>query len=176
MAKKKLNHSTNDTKLNTSHEMIRGIKHLIECRCVLPQFKSRKDPTRHKFVVFSVIKENDTVEHKFAQCNNCGIIHKVIDICKSEIQQGKENSSFILNVDDIKISLPKDLSFILEKYNLDLPSWEQASFIVDNKLWGHFIVLEQEEDGGSKIGKYVRILGENLFKIENFSREEYINF
>ena len=153
----------------------RGAKHLVECRCVLPQFKSRKDPPRHKFVVFSIISENDIVEPKFAQCNNCGTIHKVLDICKSEIQIGKENASSILGIDDIKVSLPKDLTYILEKYKLDLPSWEHASFIVDNKRWGDFIVLEQEEDSGIKQGKYVRILGENFFKIENFTREEYIS-
>lgn len=152
----------------------RGYKHLVECRCVLPQFKARKDPPRHKFVVFSILDENDKVDPKYSQCNNCGLIHRVIDICTSEIQQSKENSSFILNIDDIKISLPKDLSIILEKYRVDLPSWEQAVFILENKEWGNFIMLEQEDEGDTKMGKYVRILGENFFKIENFSRNELI--
>jgi hypothetical protein len=152
----------------------KGYKHLIECRCVLPQFKNRKDPPKHKFVVFSVIDENDNVEHKYAQCNNCALVHNVIDICTSDIQHSKESSSFILSIDDIKISLNKDLSIILEKYKVDLASWEQAAFILENKEWGNFIMLEQEDEGESKLGKYVRVLGENFFKIENFSRNEII--
>lgn len=151
----------------------RGYKHLIECRCVLPQFKSKKDPPRHKFIVFSVADENDVIQQKYAQCNNCGLIHRVVDLCKSEIQSGKENASSILTIEDIKISLPKDLAVILEKYRVELPSWEYAAFIIENKEWGNFIVLEQEEDSGTKHGKYVRILGENFYKVENFSRQEF---
>lgn len=153
----------------------RGYKHLIQCRCVLPQFKNRPDPPRHKFIVFSVIDENDKVELKYAQCNHCGLIHKVVDICKSEIQAGKESSSLILTIDDIKISLPADLVTILDKYNAELSTWEQARFILENKEWGNFLLLEQEEESGVKQGKYLRIFGENFYKMENFSREEYVN-
>lgn len=171
MAKKK---SSEDKKASIVLQHKRGFRHLVECRCVLPQFKNRTDPPKHKFIVFSILDENDNVDSKYAQCNNCGLVHKVIDICKSEIQPGKENSSSILTIDDIKLSLPRDLSYILEKYRLELPSWEQAQFIVENKRWGEFIVLEQEDDGDTKQGKYVRILGESFFKVENFSREEFI--
>lgn len=171
MAKK----AKQEFKETTEKKVIRrGHRHLIECRCVLPQFKARKDPPRHKFVVFSIVDENDIVETKYAQCNNCGLVHKVIDICSSEIQQSKESSSFILSIDDIKLSLPKELAIILEKYKVDLPSWEQAAFILENKEWGNFVMLEQEDEGDSKMGKYVRILGETLFKIENFSRNDYV--
>jgi len=45
---------------------------------------------------------------------------------------------------------------------------------LENKEWGNFIMLEQEDEGDTKMGKYVRILGENFFKIENFSRNELI--
>jgi len=166
--------SSKDSETEQIKTKMRGYRHLIECRCVLPQFKNRKDPPRHKFVVFSIIDENDKVDSKHAQCNNCGLVHKIIDICTSEIQKTKESSSFILSIDDIKLSLPKDLCIILEKYKVDLPSWEQACFIVTNKEWGNFVMLEQEDEGDNKMGKYVRILGENFFKIENFSRNEYI--
>lgn len=149
-----------------------GYKHLIECRCVLPQFKAQKDPPRHKFIVFSIADEKDIVIQKYSQCNNCGLVHKVIDICRSEIQSGKENSSSILSIDDIKISLPKDLSIILDRYRVELSSWEYAAFILENKEWGNFILLEQEDDAGTKQGKYVRILGESFFKVENFTRQE----
>ena len=174
MAKKKSSEEVKKDS-NLSVQTKRGFRHLIECRCVLPQFKNRKDPLKHKFVVFSIVDENDVVEVKYSQCNNCGLIHKIVDICKSEIQPGKENSSSILTIDDIKLSLPRDLTYILEKYRLEVPSWEQARFIVENKRWGDFIILEQEDDGDTKQGKYVRILGESFFKVENFSRDEFVS-
>ena len=151
---------------------MRGQKHLIACRCILPQFKGRQNPPRHQFSVFSSIDENDNVVVKYAQCNNCGLVHKVIDICKTEIMQGKEAMSSILTVDDIKMSLPPNLSNILERNKADLSTWEQAQFILENKEWGNFILLAAEEDSGVKQIKYVRVMSETFFKIESFSREE----
>ena len=66
-----------------------GQKHLIKCRCVLPQFKKLDNPPVHKFVVFSALNEEGNVVTKYAQCNNCGVIHKVTDLCTSEIIPGR---------------------------------------------------------------------------------------
>lgn len=152
---------------------MRGQKHLIKCRCVLPQFKGVVDPPAHQFIVFSVLREeDDEVQVKYSQCNNCGIIHKVTDICKSEILSGKEVMKSIVKVEDIKSSLPTNLVDILERNNCDLPIWEQAQFIIENKQWGNFVILTQEEESGTKQGKYVRIMSETFFKVESFSREE----
>ncbi len=153
--------------------MMKGQKHLISCRCVLPQFKSKTDPPVHKFIVFSSIDDSDNVVSKFAQCNNCGLVHKVTDICKSTILQGKESFKSILSIDDIKMSVPNQLSVMLEKHNADLPTWEHVSFILENKLWGDHVVLTSEIEDNVKHGKYVRILGENLYKVESFSTEQY---
>jgi len=152
--------------------MPRGQKHLIKCRCILPQFKGRKDAPVHKFVVFSVINDDDTVVVKYSSCNNCGTIHKIVDICASEILQKKEDMSTLMTIEDIKTGLPPNLSDILERNGADLPTWEQAAFIYDNKAWGEFVVLTQEEEADTKQGKYVRIMGESFFKIDSFSREE----
>lgn len=154
--------------------MLRGQRHLINCRCVLPQFKNKKDPPVHKFVVFSTIDEADSVIPKFSQCNNCGIIHKVVDICKSDILSGKENMSSIVTLEDIKSSLPSNLKDILERHNVDMSTWEQAQFIIENKMWGDFVVLAQDEDSGTKQGKYVRIMSDSFFKIESFMRQDVI--
>lgn len=153
--------------------MIFGQKHLIKCRCVLPQFKNRANPPQHQFVVFSTI-DDDVIKHKYVQCNNCGIIHKVVDICKSEIIPGKEMSAALITIDDVKGSLPKTLCDILESSSTDLPTWEHAQFIHENKKWGEFVVLNSEESDGSRSGKYVRILGESLFKVESYDREEIV--
>jgi len=153
---------------------MRGQRHLIKCRCVLQQFKGRVDPPAHHFMTFSVIDDSDNPVVKYAQCNNCGIIHKVVDICTSEVLQGKEAMSSIVTIEDIKQSLPSNLSSILERHNVDISTWELAQFYLENKQWGNVVVMTQEEDSGSKHGKYVRILSETFFKIENFNREEYL--
>lgn len=151
---------------------MRGQKHLVKCRCILPQYKGKIDPPVHHFVVFSVIDEDDRVKIKYSQCNNCGLIHKVTDICKSEVQAGKEAMSSIVTISDVKASLPANLADILERNNVDLSTWEHAQFILENKQWGNIVVLAQEEDSGTRQGKYVRIMSESFFKIESFVREE----
>ena len=153
---------------------MRGQKHLIKCRCVLPQYKGKIDPPVHHFVVFSIIDDDDRVKVKYAQCNNCGIIHKITDICKSDVQVGKEAMTSIISIDDIKTFLPSNLVDILERNNADLSTWENASFILENKQWGNIIVLTQEEESGTRQGKYVRIMSDTFFKIETFSREEVV--
>jgi hypothetical protein len=152
--------------------MVTGLKHLVTCRCVLPQFKRRVDPPQHMFTVFSVIEDDGNVKPKFTQCNNCGIIHKVTEINKSEIISGKEDMSSITSVDDIKVSMPQRLAALLEANDVDLPTWELAQFIYDNERWGEFVVLTTDEEDGTREGKYVRILGKDMFKVETFTREE----
>jgi len=150
-----------------------GQKHLIKCRCVLPQFKNRETPPAHKFVVFSVIEEEKVVP-KYCQCNNCGVIHKVIDICQSEIQNGKEHMNSLIKIEDIKHSIHQNFSSILESNSADLPSWEAVQFIVENKQWGQIVVLTTDRDGEEIHGKYIRVLGEALCKVESFTRNSGI--
>lgn len=153
--------------------MKRGQRHLVKCRCFLRMFANQPNPPAHQFVVFSEIVE-DSVIPKYAQCNNCGIIHRVVDICKSDIMPGKENMSSIVTIDDIKSSLPPNLVNILERSSAELSSWEQAAFIFENKLWGEMVLLSQEDDQSTKQGKYVRLLSETFFKVETFSRVEIL--
>lgn len=125
-------------------------------------------------MVFSVINDDDSVVVKYSQCNNCGLVHKVTDICTSEIITGKEAMSSIISMDDVKASLPANLVNILERNNVDLATWEQAQFLLENKQWGAMVILAQEEDAGVKQGKYVRIMSETFFKVESFTRDEVV--
>ena len=152
-----------------------GQKHLIKCRCVLPQFKNSSDPEKkqHRFTVFSEIID-DVVKQKFAQCNNCGLVHKVTDICTSEIMPGKESMGSILSIDDIKSGLHASLVSILERHQCDLPTWEHAQHIVENKKWGDIVILTSDLEEDVKNIKYVRILGETLYKVDSHSRKELI--
>lgn len=150
---------------------LQGFKHLIKCRCVLPQFKAQLDPPRHQFTVFSIV-DNDVVKPKYAQCTNCGLIHKVTEIGRSEILHGKEFLSSIVSIDEIKSCLPTQLSSILENNHADFPTWELARFIYENKQWGNFVVLKRDNEDGVNQVKYVVIAGENIFKVDSHLREE----
>jgi len=107
---------------------------------------------------------------KYAQCNNCGVIHRVTNICTSEIMSGKDHMGSLISVDEIKASMPKNIANILEANSVDLPTWEAVQFIVENKKWGEFVVLTTETEGEETTGKYIRILGETLCKVDTFTR------
>jgi len=149
---------------------MRGQKHLITCRCVLPQYKSQINPTAHKFTVFSIIDDSDNVIVKYAQCNNCGIVHRITNICTSEIISGKENMSSLISIDEIKASIPTHIANILDANKVDLSTWEATKFIIENKRWGDIVILSSEVEGAETTGKYIRILGETLCKVDTFTR------
>lgn len=153
---------------------MQGQKHLVKCRCILPQFMKRESPPNHYFTVFSIIDEDLNVVPKYAQCNNCGIMHKVFDLCRSEIVMGRESMPSLVSIDELKQSLPETLVTILELNNADLPTWEMACFIVENKKWGDIVVLSSDSDGDLRQGKYVRVISEKLAKVESFVREEVV--
>jgi len=148
-----------------------GAKHIISCKCFLPQFKDLPSPPEHRFVVFSEFDEYQTVKASYAQCNNCGIIHKVIEIGKS-IFIKKEDSTALESIDDITDQLPDWLKGLLQKYDCDLPTWQEARFIYHNQLWGRYVILVKEHMDDNIIGKALIILGERLHKVEAFERED----
>ncbi|MBK26031.1 MAG: hypothetical protein CME70_18690 [Halobacteriovorax sp.] len=151
-----------------------GLKHTVECHCVLPQYKNKPERPWHKFVVFSVIDDSGTVEPKYAQCNNCGVIHKIIDICRSEIISGRDELRSITTVDDIKIAIPRDIRDILESYKVDLATWEYTRFFLENKKWGQSIVLTRDQMEDEIHGKMLVLEGPDTAKIESFSYSTFI--
>ena len=126
-----------------------GIKHLIECHCTLKIYDRGEDIQNHifhKFAVYSKLKkdENKIVE-KIAQCNNCGTLHKVFDICKSElVERGKDDSNSIIDVEDIKVQLSEKVVKILERYKVDIATWEQALDVYEEKSWGSNIIVSRQ--------------------------------
>ena len=152
-----------------------GVRHLIECHCVLPQYRRAPEPIFHKFTVFSVIDDDDNVISKLVKCNNCGVLHKVHDICKSEFIYEGEDFTGVISIDDIKLSLPERLLDILEAYTAERSVWEQAQFIIENKKWNSFIILRSEIIDDKLEGKLLRVLGLNLYKVEPFSRQIFID-
>tara|TARA_B100000242_G_C42998852_1_gene464001 strand:+ start:676 stop:1032 length:357 start_codon:yes stop_codon:yes gene_type:complete len=118
--------------------------------------------------VFSEIDDSDTVVPKFAQCNNCGVIHKIYDICKSEIITHKEDLKSIRTIDDLSLTLPPDVVRVLESYKCDLPSWEQAEFILNNEQWGTIITLMRDETEEETTGKAMKIDGRSKISIVTY--------
>ena len=153
----------------------KGIKHLIQCHCILPQYRAQKDPTFHQFVVFSKLDiESDTVEPTFAECNNCGIVHKVIDICKSEIITGREDLRTQMSIDDYVHSLPTSLFELLQSYDKDISDFQHAEFIIDNNDWGHHIVLTKEEVDDYVQGKLVKFVSSDKFRVESYTLKKIV--
>lgn len=151
-----------------------GIKHLIECNCSLPQYRNRPRRVFHKFAVFSVIGEDSQVEIKHVQCNNCGAVHRVVEIGKSEFT-GRDESHAISTIEDVKISIPEDIRDILDDYQSDLPSWEEVAFIYENERWGSHVVLSSEESHGEMVTKILRFVAPGIVKIETLTDQVTIS-
>jgi hypothetical protein len=153
---------------------MKGLKHLVECHCVLPQFRRRKEPPYHSFVVFSLFDDSDTAIPKHAKCNNCGVIHNVIDVCKSEILAGQEVGA-IMTTEDCGTMLPAGIKQMLETYSCDVPDWEHALFILQNEKWGDFIIIHREEtEAGDLTGKILRFNGPGNYRLEPFLQKRTV--
>ncbi len=155
-------------------------KHLIECKCVAAILKNVEPQVYHKFIVFSEMNPDTFgVKPSYAQCNNCGVIHKIIDIATSTILR-KEESSSLDSIDEIKLSLPNHLVSVLEKYECDLHVWQETRFIYENQLWGKHVILSKEKDDANSTifsGKYMIIISSSLMKIQSYEQDEgYVLF
>lgn len=146
-----------------------GIRHLIDCTCILPQYLKRNPPVFHKFTVFSELDNDSNVIEKYAQCTNCGTIHRITDICKSEIYHGRDTSVSVMTVNELSYSLPTHIVNLLQEYKSDVSIWENAKFIIDNAYWGDYIVLSSEEIDGKRSGKFVVFMSETRIAIQPFN-------
>lgn len=152
-------------------KIVAGQKHLVQCRCFLPHLKNLQNPPNHSFVVFSLINDDESVVEKQAQCNNCGVIHRVYDICRSEILP-REKSGSIMTEKDISLMIPTALSELLLNYSCDISTWEHAHYIITYQKWGESIILSKENADGFCNGKKLTILSLQQMKVESFSYAE----
>ena len=154
---------------------MRGIKHLVQCHCILPQYRDRPNPVFHQFVVFSIVDDSDTVVPKYVQCNNCAVVHRVIDICRTELVTGRDELSTMVNVDDIAITIPQDIRSVLVSYKADIATWENVQFILRQKQWGSHVVLTHDVLEEDTQGKLLIFNGPGNFNIETFVRKDVIS-
>ena len=151
-----------------------GSKHLIQCHCILPQYRNMDNPIFHKFVVFSKINEEGDIEKKLARCNNCGVIHSIVDMCKSELATNIEDTDAVITVDDIKQCIPERLCEILEDAKSDIATWEHVDDIYENKEWGSSITLTKQSLNGETHLNVLSIKGRNIFRIQTHVRQDDI--
>ena len=152
-------------------------KHLIQCQCILSQFKNTDPPIFHSFIVFSVLEEDGSLIPAYAQCNNCNVIHKVLDICRSEILK-KEEMFSLETEDDLKFSIPEKLVQELQRNQCPLYVWQELSFIFENEQWKKGIqnvVIATDTIEDNTVGKYISVRGKDTFVINKFSRKDVIN-
>lgn len=148
------------------------VKHLVECKCILPQFRKMTLPPFHKFVVFSELEEETTqVKVTFVQCPNCDAVHRILEIGLSEILN-KDVLITLPTIEDIKMEIPDKMIGLLERHECDLPTWQEVKYILDNNMWGRTVVLAKEHEGHVVMGKFVIILAHEVYKVEMFERND----
>ena len=153
-------------------EDVRGLIHLIDCVCILPQYANREVPIFHRFAVFSELRD-DVVVEKIAKCNNCGVMHRVIDVCRSDIIYGHDDVRGALNIKDIAMSLPKHIVDVLETNNCSIATWEHVKFNLEHQRWGSYVVITSEEVDGHRSGKALAFIDETRINVIPF--DELIN-
>ena len=153
---------------------MKGVKHLVQCHCVLPQFRGSDPPVFHKFVVFSVINDEDAVVEKVAKCPNCDALHSVTEIGKSEIARGRDGSSSAMDIEDIKSQLPTSLATILDRHKVDDATYEQALFYVNTYNTDEPIVLAKERLDESTSVKALWLRPDRSFRIETIVRQDEV--
>ncbi len=151
---------------------MRGFKHLIQCHCVLPQYRNKTETLYHKFVVFSLVNDESEVVTKFSQCNNCDVIHRVFDFCKSEIAVGKDDSGSVIKIEDIKPQLDEKIINVLENNNCDLSTWENVHNSILNEYWDEPIVIAKDSINGETQIKVIILKSESKYLLENHVRQD----
>ena len=146
-----------------------GTKHLIQCHCVLPQYRKMDDPIFHKFVVYSKFKEDGKVQHKLVRCNNCDAVHRIIDFCRSEIVTKIEDTDVIIDEEELKLGIPEKIVTILEKNNSDIATYEAIDHIIDEEAWNTDVVISRQTQGEKINLKILQIKGENKFRLKSES-------
>jgi len=144
-----------------------GLKHLVECHCVLRIFSHEDEVRNHKFPVYSKIDELGKIIPKLVKCNNCQSLHNVYDYCKSDLRGGKDESLIPLSIDDLSLSLPDKLIQTLSKLDCDISTWEHCLDIIEESRWGEHVILSRDVIDENEHVKILFINSEDRYKIEN---------
>lgn len=150
-------------------------RHAIRCRCILNQQKNQDNPKPFTFLTCSLI-EDDVLIQSYVECQNCGILHKVTDICKSEIISKSDLSGVVQTIDELKASIPDKILNVMKPYQneLDISCFQQVNLILEHSLWGERVLLKSDFIDNNKMVKYMRILAPTLVKVETINGQTYV--
>lgn len=141
-------------------------RHLVECHCVLPIYKNKHPIFYHKFAVYSKIdKKTGKVLPKYVNCNNCGVTHYVLELCRSDIKIGKEDIVSIRTIKDIKISIPEKIVVLLDEYNSQIDIYEEVEDVIHNDLYPRSIVINREVIDENQHYKILNLSSKDKYKI-----------
>ena len=153
-----------------------GIKHLIECHCVLALYKNSQKIINHKFPVYSKLDKNGKPVRKIVKCNNCDTLHVVTDIFKSEIRGGKDQTDVVLSKEEIGYMLDNKINNLLVKVDADISIWEHILDIIEEERWGEQVVIKRDVIDEKQQVKVLEILSDSKFRISNETIEDLIRF
>ena len=142
-----------------------GTKHLVECHCVLPLYKSVEPIVYHKFTVYSQVSEAGKVVPKYANCNNCGATHYVYEICKSDIKVGSEDTTSVRSISDLELALPEKINKILEENNREISDYEMIEDILEKEKFPSELIISRNIIDESHHIKVLKIMSKDKFKI-----------
>ena len=144
-----------------------GIKHLVECHCILPQFRKRENLIYHKFPVYSKLDEHENIIHKFVSCNNCEAVHKIIDVCKSEIISGMDDVKLGITEEEISHMLPDNVRKVLYDNQCNIATYEQILDQIECKEWNIPVILSRKIINDSTHVKTFTLIEKDKFKIDS---------
>tara|TARA_B100000965_G_C19153243_1_gene566971 strand:+ start:89 stop:520 length:432 start_codon:yes stop_codon:yes gene_type:complete len=127
-------------------------------------FKNNNKPVYHKIPTISFFNDNDEIKEKYIICNNCGVVHRVYEVLKSEIKWGMEDLKNLVNTkEDIAQNLnfleKNDIVNILNKEQAFTCDWELAEHLVENNIDGN-IILQTTESDNNTVYKVLEIKGD----------------
>ena len=143
-----------------------GVKHLIECHCTLRIYDTDNDLVNHKFPVYSKLDKNGLVIKKLVKCNNCEAVHSIVDVCRSELVPGKDQTNIIPTIEEVSLSLPERLSNILSNLKCDVSTYEHCLDILEEERWDESVVLRRDIIDEKENLKILTIRSENKYKIQ----------
>jgi len=143
-----------------------GIKHLIECHCTLKIYNGSNNHLFHKFPVYSNYDSTGKLIEKICKCNNCGTLHRVKSICKSEIiRGGKDRNTSEINIEDISLQIDKKIENVLRRYDCDISVWENVLDIIEKEAWEYPVIISREVIDMKYHVKIMEIVSESKIKI-----------
>lgn len=144
-----------------------GVKHLINCHCILAIFKNNQKIINHRFPVYSKVDETGKPFEKIVKCNNCDTLHLIKGICQSEILPGKDQTQVVMTKEEIGFMLSEKINNILNKVDADISTWEHVLDIVEEKRWGECVVIKRDIIDEKQQIKIVQFISEDKIKIMN---------